>query len=116
MPSTSLTSSWRLDARRAQALVEGTEGDPFSALGPHAVSDGQIIRAFVPGAKGVEVVRRTDNARLAQLERSQAEGLFEAYVADTASYLLRIEWSTGVQETEDPYSFGLLLGDMDLYL
>src|SRR6202007_1443358 len=28
----------------------------------------------------------------------------------------RIQWPDAVQETEDPYSFGLLLGEMDTYL
>ena len=35
---------------------------------------------------------------------------------NAAPYRLRIFWPQGVQETEDPYSFGLLLGDIDLHL
>ena len=31
-------------------------------------------------------------------------------------YRLRIHWPAGEQETEDPYAFGLLLGDLDLHL
>src|SRR5204862_355527 len=31
-------------------------------------------------------------------------------------YLLRISWPDAVQETEDPFSFGPLLGDLDLHL
>jgi 1,4-alpha-glucan branching enzyme len=31
-------------------------------------------------------------------------------------YRLRIQWPGAEQETEDPYSFGLLLGDLDLHL
>ena len=31
-------------------------------------------------------------------------------------YLLRISWPGAVQETEDPYSFGSLLGELDLHL
>jgi 1,4-alpha-glucan branching enzyme len=116
MPTTSLASFWRLDARRAQALAEGTDGDPFSALGPRADSNGQIIRVFVPGANGVEVIRRVDDVPIARLEHSEHDGLFEGYIAEHAPYRLRIEWPAGVQETEDPYSFGLLLGEMDLYL
>jgi 1,4-alpha-glucan branching enzyme len=30
--------------------------------------------------------------------------------------LLRIDWHGVIQETEDPYSFGLVLGELDLYL
>ena len=43
-------------------------------------------------------------------------GLFENFMQDRAPYRLRIFWPQGVQETEDPYSFGLLLGDIDLHL
>ena len=42
--------------------------------------------------------------------------MFEGTVVDRAPYLLRITWPGAVQETEDPYSFGPLLGDLDLHL
>ncbi len=35
---------------------------------------------------------------------------------ESEPYRLRIAWPHAVQETEDPYSFGLLLGDLDLHL
>ena len=31
-------------------------------------------------------------------------------------YRLRIHWPGELQEIEDPYSFGVLLGDIDLHL
>ncbi|MBN0480952.1 1,4-alpha-glucan branching enzyme, partial [Pseudomonas aeruginosa] len=31
-------------------------------------------------------------------------------------YRLRVHWPDGVQESEDPYAFGPLLGELDLYL
>ena len=45
-----------------------------------------------------------------------ADGLFEAPCPTRAPYLLRIHWPGAVQETEDPYSFGPLLGELDLHL
>ncbi len=45
-----------------------------------------------------------------------AEGLFEARVDSGAPYKFRISWPGAEQETEDPYAFGLLLGDVDIYL
>ncbi len=48
--------------------------------------------------------------------RSGNAGLFENFIRERAPYRLRIFWPQGVQETEDPYSFGLLLGDVDLHL
>jgi 1,4-alpha-glucan branching enzyme len=116
MPATSVASSWRIGAQQARALAEATNGDPFSVLGPHELADGWIIRVYIPGAHGVEIVRRADGACIAQLESSEHDGLFEGRVEGPAPYLLRIQWPTSVQEAEDPYSFGLLLGEMDLYL
>lgn len=104
-----------MDAGAVEALVAGRSGDPFALLGRH----GEEVRAFAPGAESVEVVARHDPGRvLGRLEAAHPAGLFAGRVADPgAPYLLRIRWPGGaVQETEDPYSFGLLLGDMDLYL
>ncbi|TMJ30937.1 MAG: 1,4-alpha-glucan branching protein GlgB [Alphaproteobacteria bacterium] len=101
----------------AEALAHGRHGDPFKVLGPRDSSAGRVIRAFLPGAQGVEVLRRSDRAMIGKLEATmQPEGFFEGTVVDRAPYLLRIQWPGGVQETEDPYSFGPLLGDLDLHL
>jgi 1,4-alpha-glucan branching enzyme len=53
---------------------------------------------------------------LAPLESRTEYGLFESLIQDRSLYRLRIFWPDAVQETEDPYSFGLLLGDIDLHL
>jgi len=44
----------------AEALAYGRHGDPFKVLGPRDTSSGRVIRAFLPGAHGVEVLRRSD--------------------------------------------------------
>ncbi|HWL83275.1 MAG TPA: 1,4-alpha-glucan branching protein GlgB [Roseomonas sp.] len=93
-------------------LVEGRHGDPFSALGPHATPAGQVVRALLPGASSVEVVTR-GGARA--LEKIHPAGLFEGPLAEQP-YLLRINWNGVIQETEDPYAFPPLLGEMDIYL
>jgi 1,4-alpha-glucan branching enzyme len=111
-----LTYPWQLDDESARALAQGTHDNPFAVLGPRDAPHGRIIRAFLPGAKKVEVLRRSDGAVLAPLELTHASGLFENFVGERAPYLFRIFWPQSVQETEDPYSFGLLLGDMDLHL
>jgi len=105
-----------IDADALRSLAEATSGDPFALLGPHRTEDGPIIRAFLPGADIVEAVDRADGRRLAVLLPGQISGLFEGFVTDEAPYRLRISWPNALQETEDPYSFGLLLGDLDLYL
>jgi 1,4-alpha-glucan branching enzyme len=108
--------AWHLGRSAADTLANASVADPFAVLGPHDTPEGRIIRAFLPGALGVEAVRGADGTLLGRLEPSAAEGLFECRVAEAVSYRLRIAWPGGVQETEDPYAFGLLLGEVDLYL
>jgi 1,4-alpha-glucan branching enzyme len=116
MAGTSLAPSWRLDRRIAAALENAAHADPFAVLGPHNTPDGRVVRAFVPGALGIEVLKRADRVPLGRLNRSGIEGLFEGLVSDAEPYLLRISRPGGVQDTEDPYAFGALLGELDLHL
>src|SRR3984957_10897035 len=116
MPEAQLGPHWQLDPGSVHALAHGLHPDPFGALGPHDSADGRVIRAFLPAARKVEVLRRSDRAHLATLARTGTSDLFEGLVADRAPYLLRIHWPQAIEETEDPYSFALLLGDVDLFL
>ncbi|MFZ0425308.1 MAG: 1,4-alpha-glucan branching protein GlgB [Xanthobacteraceae bacterium] len=111
-----LKPSWRLDPQSARALAQATHDNPFAALGPHDTEAGRVIRAFLPGAEKVDVLSRSDGALLAPLEPAEEYGLFENVIHERAPYRFRIVWPNGVQETEDPYSYGLLLGDLDLHL
>jgi 1,4-alpha-glucan branching enzyme len=97
------------DAHAYDALIDGVHGDPFAILGPH----GDTIRALLPGARGVEILSRKTNKILAAMSGGP---LFEADLKTPEPYLLKIDWGGAVQITEDPYSFGLLLSDFDLYL
>ncbi|HDZ48622.1 hypothetical protein LCGC14_0037710 [marine sediment metagenome] len=100
----------------AEALVEGTHRNPFSVLGIHTDSEGDFLRVFLPGAVGVDVLNREDGSLRCCLTGMQIPGLFAARLPHAAPYLLHIRWPKGEQLTEDPYSFGLLLGEMDLHL
>jgi 1,4-alpha-glucan branching enzyme len=104
------------DRAEIEALAQARHGDPFRLLGPHDGPSGRIIRAFLPGAKAVEVLRRSDGGVIAELREGQSSGVFEGAVGAPVPYLLRIVWPGAVQETEDPYSFGPVLGDLDLHL
>jgi 1,4-alpha-glucan branching enzyme len=112
---TDLQLSWHLDRLSARALANGTHDNPFAVLGPHDVEGGRIIRAFLPGALKAEVLRG-DGSTLAPLEAAAESGLFENLLCERVPYRLRITWPNAVQETEDPYAFDLLLGDLDLHL
>ncbi len=103
-------------AEAAQALAHGLVGDPFALLGPHADAAGTIVRAYLPAAQAVDALD-ANGALLCRLQAVQTPGLFAGRIAAGTPYRLRIQWPGGmVQETEDPYAFGLLLGELDLYL
>ena len=99
-----------LDPAMIEAIVNGRAGDPFAVLGRH----GDVVRVLLPGATGVELVA-ADGSRLAAMSRIHPAGLFSAECSNPG-YRLRIDWNGVTQETEDPYSFGLLLGELDLHL
>jgi len=92
-------------------LIAGRSSDPFAILGPHEGT----LTAFLPGAAGVQAIS-PEGQVLTQLEQVDPAGVFAGPLATGTSYLLRIDWGGSLQETEDPYSFGPLLGEVDLYL
>lgn len=106
----------------AQALLRAEHPDPFAVLGPHGEAPGMLIRAYLPGALAVRVLARDANSageppELGSLEQSdEVPGLFVGQLPERQAYVLDIHWAGGHQLTEDPYSFGLLLSEMDLYL
>jgi 1,4-alpha-glucan branching enzyme len=108
VPSISPDQAWQLS--------NGSLRNPFEVLGPFDTDIGRNVRAFLPGATGVEVVARADGRRLGILSPTQPEGLFLGRVDGHDPYRLRIQWPGAVQETEDPYSFDLLLSETDLHL
>ncbi|WP_395515941.1 1,4-alpha-glucan branching protein GlgB [Pseudorhizobium flavum] len=105
-----------LDYGALHALVEGRHGDPFSILGRHPVGDTHVVRALLPGATAVDVVDADSDAVIARMEQVFEGGLFAADIGSHGTYRFQIHWPDAVQETEDPYSFGLLLGELDLHL
>ena len=97
------------------ALCQGRHGDPFSVLGPHTGPDGSPwVRAFLPGAASVTVV---SGAHAWPLTLRDAAGLFEGATAAFGLYQLRVRWQEGSPSLiDDPYRFGKVLGDMDVWL
>ena len=112
----SVAADLSIDAEAADALVSGSVGDPFSLLGPRAEGDGMIVRAYLPPAESVELIDAQDRV-IARMQPIEPAGLFAARLARPDSYRLRIRWpGNQVQVTEDPYAYGLLLGELDVYL
>jgi 1,4-alpha-glucan branching enzyme len=135
-----------LDAATLQALAAGQLADPFAVLGPHPVADledppeaglhKRMVRVFLPGALRVEAIVHDQVLGALQADAS-GSGLFSAVLAlpvpghagqgtteaatQAGSYRLRVTWPAAngaevVQESADPYAFGLLLGELDLHL
>ena len=99
------------------ALIRAEHHDPFSILGPHGDGEGgQFVRAYLPGALSARLLDKDDGRELGQMEMSEVPGFFVGHLEQPQPYLLKINWAGGEQITEDPYSFGPLLGEMDLYL
>jgi 1,4-alpha-glucan branching enzyme len=122
-----------VDQKTLDAVLHGALADPFALLGPHPADGGKIVRTFQPGARAVDVVaRNAANDAASDAERALIESLYNVnqsglFVSSTPAlradqdYALRITWPTTdggeyVQYTEDPYAFGLLLGQLDLHL
>ncbi|MBX9600352.1 MAG: 1,4-alpha-glucan branching protein GlgB [Bryobacteraceae bacterium] len=96
---------------RVEQLIAGTNGDPFSILGPHLDGDHWAVRVFAPGASRVDVL--VDGlARPAEL--LDPAGFFCARLEDhPEDYRLRID---GGDPVADPYRFPPLISEFDLHL
>jgi 1,4-alpha-glucan branching enzyme len=104
-----------ITTERLAELGAGREGDPFAVLGPHAFGNETIVRAFAPDATAVALLD-AGGAELAVAEPI-GYGVFQALAATLpARYLLRITDAGGTRTIDDPYRFGPLLGELDLWL
>jgi len=95
------------------------QADPFGVLGMHRSPEGLVVRAFLPYAATVRVVRAASGKEAGTLERVDTAGLFAGAVRGRKPfrYLLRITAYDGATfDLEDPYRFGPILGDVDMYL
>jgi len=111
--------------RAVAALEQGTYDDPFGLLGPHPTTvDGEpalLVRAYYPEAAAVELL--SGGYPALPMRRVLGSDLFEVEVpgwendAMSFDYRLRIRWADGnANEVIDPYRFGRILSEYDLYL
>jgi 1,4-alpha-glucan branching enzyme len=109
-----------LDGRDIELICSGKHGDPFSLLGAHLQEDGRTsIRAFLPEAMRVDVLHFMTGQTLGTLKKHSEHGFFEATLSmlPHTPYRFQVEWNTGQHALlEDPYRFGPLLKDMDVWL
>jgi 1,4-alpha-glucan branching enzyme len=104
--------------RALDALAGARHHDPFAVLGPHVVDGQLVVRSILPTAERVAVVR--PGIGTTEAHKRHPAGIFEASlpgVAEIVDYRLRV-WYRGGREVEidDPYRYGRVIGDYDLYL
>jgi 1,4-alpha-glucan branching enzyme len=104
-----------LDPQILHQLASGRVDDPFAILGPHGVEQSRFVRAFLPGALTVTACA-DGRGKPTPLAEGPIAGLFTGLLTFTGRYRLAITWPHGKEETEDPYGFGLVLGELDLHL
>jgi 1,4-alpha-glucan branching enzyme len=104
-----------LTTEQIATITQGRCNDPFALLGPHEAADGsRLVRVFLPGASSVHAVA---GSKAWPLKPIQTEGLFEGAVGPSGPYELRVRWTIGGESLlDDPYRFGKVLGDMDVWL
>jgi 1,4-alpha-glucan branching enzyme len=106
--------SFQLDA-----ITGGYHRDPFAFLGPHeAPGGGWEVRAFLPQAQSVELLRNADDLLPVEMEKLHPDGVWVAKVsARPPSYCYRMRLADGNRRVElDPYSFPPLLTPFQLHL
>jgi 1,4-alpha-glucan branching enzyme len=106
------------DVDSAALIAAADHPDPFSFLGMHESGDGVVVRAFLPGARAAEIVDRDSRQRSAPMSRIHEAGVFATQLARRRpfAYRLRVDYGHGFEEYDDPYRFGTLLGELDVYL
>jgi len=103
------------DRAAIAALAEGRNGDPFAWLGRHAAPGGDVVRAYLPGARAVTLLS-AGGEPIGALQALDPPGFFAGRAEAEGPYRLRVTWPDAEQETEDPYAFPPLLGELDLHL
>jgi 1,4-alpha-glucan branching enzyme len=107
----------RVAATPFAELADARHGDPFSVLGPHRTPAGVIVRTIQPHAEHVGVRWAGGEAAM---ERRHPAGVFEATLsgaADVPDYRLLVTFPGGHSaEVDDPYRYGRVIGEYDLYL
>jgi 1,4-alpha-glucan branching enzyme len=119
-----------LDLRAADDLAHGVHGSAFDVLGVHEIptlgADETVIRAFQPGARALWAVffqgQPTEPGPEVRVpaQRIHPGGLFSVVVPRDVGprpYVLEAEYDDHSRRRwRDPYAFGPLLTEYDLYL
>jgi 1,4-alpha-glucan branching enzyme len=101
-----------------EAIATARHADPFSVLGPHVEGDRLTIRACVPAAEAVSLIH--DGEEPVRMARRHPAGIYEAVLPGVRAipdYRLLVAYPGGhTIEVDDPYRYGRVITDYDLYL
>jgi 1,4-alpha-glucan branching enzyme len=101
-------------------FLAGAHPDPFRILGPHRVGDDLVVRVFRPDAKEMSVVVSGKEEQRFDGNRLRPEGFFQATLPGMKrdiDYRVHLTgWDGSTALVRDPYSFGLIMGEVDLHL
>ena len=101
-------------------LLHAEHDDPFGVLGLHQIDQVWVVRSFRPDAKELAILDRHNLSRRFPANRIAEEGLFEAQlegVTEDFDYLIEVTtWSGATFQLSDPYSYGPILGELDMHL
>jgi len=105
-------------SRRAEAILLGNDADPFSFLGMHTLQGKIVVCVFQPRASRVGVLRARDGAFMGELPKMDGAGIFAGPVSGDEPYAYRLRLDVDGKQTvvADPYGFGPVLGELDIYL
>jgi 1,4-alpha-glucan branching enzyme len=100
------------------AIASARHSDPFSVLGPHVQRDHMVICAVLPWAERVSVVG--EEVGEVPMVRRHPDGVFEVRLpglTEVPDYRLHVTSPGGRTTTvDDPYRYGRVISDYDLYL
>jgi 1,4-alpha-glucan branching enzyme len=100
------------------ALAGARHPDPFSILGPHLQNERVVVRAILPGVESARVVRGP--ADPVPMTKRHPAGIYEAELPGVSAipeYVLRVSYPGGyTTDIDDPYRYGRVIGDYDIYL
>ncbi len=101
-------------------LIEARHCDPFKVLGLRQLQGGWFARVWRPDAAEVTLVDAFDPNFRFSLNKVHPDGFFESHLSGVFhefAYRLEFTGHDGSKWSDsDPYSFGRVLGDMDIYL
>jgi 1,4-alpha-glucan branching enzyme len=112
----------KLAIDQIEKILGASHPDPFSFLGLHRADEGGeagwIVRSFRPHAQRMWV--EVKGGERVEADRVHPDGFFEArlpFSRDRPGYRLEWEFSPSHRDgiSADPYSFGPLLGEQDVY-